>query len=120
MKNPKQYQGKNPIPGPKRFGIQKDGPAVMVPAAKADTVVAKVDAPADADAAAARAAVAITSIRAKVDARPDANVVIAAAPTASKPLASAEAKVAALDNVKSGEQILADIAKPAASTRAKS
>jgi hypothetical protein len=124
MKNSKQYQGKNPIPGPKPFGIAKGGTAVATPAANAAVVVAKVDAPVDADAA-ARAAVAITSIDAKVDAKPDANVVIAAAvppvvEAAAQPLASTPARVDPLDNVKSGEQILADMAKPAASTRPKS
>lgn len=71
MKYPNQYSGKNPIPGPKRFGIHKG-------AAPLATVIA-VDPPAN-DAVAAPHA--ITSIEAKVEAGPDSNVVIAPKPAA--------------------------------------
>ena len=102
MKNPNQYSGKNPIPGPKRFGNHKGS------ATPAVANVVAVDPPANDDAA---TAVAITSIEAKAAARPDANVVVAAkqAPCVDQ--------VDALEGVKSGEQILADIKTPAAKTR---
>jgi HD superfamily phosphodiesterase len=121
MKNSNRYQGNNPIPGPKRFGNHK------VAAAKVDAAPEVVAAEVDAPVATIAESMKITSIDAKVDASPDANVVIAATaaqggapaakPTDARPLASAEAKVDALDNVTSGEQILADTSKPAASTR---
>jgi hypothetical protein len=130
MKNPNQYGGKNPIPGPTRYGNNKGEGAK--PAAVVAPGVVPVTGPTGTEAAAA--AVAITSIGAKAPAANDPNVNVVAkattdatpdcaadAPVAdAKPLASAEAKVDALADVKSGAQILADTSKPAAATLPKS
>jgi hypothetical protein len=145
MKYPNQYQGKNPIPGPKRYGNHK-GDAARAEVGKAD---AAQPAAANADTSVAAAvttalggkpeAVVITQIDARPDpsvhAQPDPNVVtvahakaeLASAPTveviatpqvdAKAAHSGTEARVDALAGVKSGAQILADTSKPAASTR---
>ena len=123
MNNSKQYKGSNKNSGPTRYGNHKaEGTPPAATAAKPE--IAEVDAPAVTD---AQAAVAITSIEARGEPKADPNVVMPAKAPAhvapaidARPLASAEAKVDALDNVKSGAQILADTARPAESTLPKS
>ena len=96
MNHSNQYKGNNPIPGPKRYGNAKND-AVAAPATE-------VVAPADA------AKVTITSIDAKVDAHPDANVMTAANAT------EMAAQAAPVDATP-GPQIVTDPTEPAASTR---
>jgi hypothetical protein len=117
MKNSTKYTGGNPASNATRYGNNH----------KKDAAVAKVEAPTDDQVAAdaAQAAVAITSIQPAVPAKADANVNVVASARpdcdatveteAVKPIGAAEAKVDALANVKSGDQILADTRKPAAS-----
>ena len=88
MNHSNQYKGNSPIPGPKRYGNARNEAAIAAgtaPAAQpevaADTVEQKVT---------------ITSIDAKVDAHPDANVMTAAnASEMAAQAAPVEAKVAA-------------------------
>ena len=113
------YKGGSKNSGPTRYGNHKaEGTAPAANDPKPE--IAKVEA---ADVTEAQAAVAITSIEPKAEPKADPNVVMQAKVPASagpKALASSEAKVDALDNVKSGAQILADTAKPAESTLPKS
>jgi hypothetical protein len=70
MNHSNQYKGNNPIPGPKRYGNARNEAAV----ATGTQAPAKVDVPAST----VEEKVTITSIDAKVDAHPDANVMTAA------------------------------------------
>jgi hypothetical protein len=100
MNHSNQYKGNNPIPGPKRYGNSRNDTAV----ATGTEVVAKADAPAST----VQEKVTITSIDAKVDALPDANVMTAA---------NASEMAAQAAPAKPGTQIVTDPAEPAVSTR---
>jgi hypothetical protein len=70
MNHSNQYKGNNPIPGPKRHGNARNEAAVASAAEAA--------APVEVTASTVQEKVTITSIDAKVDAHPDANIMTAA------------------------------------------
>jgi hypothetical protein len=117
MKYSTRYNGKNPIPDANRGHKNNVVPAIV----EAQPVAAVDDLPTPAETAraAAQAAVAISRVDARSttgtpDADPNVNVKHAPAD------AVAVAKPDPLAKVPSGAQILADISKPAGSTRARS
>jgi len=100
MNHSNQYKGNNPIPGPKRYGNSRNEVATATKPAT----------PVDVPASTVEEKVTITSIDAKVDAHPDANVMTAANAT------EMAAQAAPVDATP-GPQIVTDPAEPAASTR---
>jgi hypothetical protein len=110
MNHTNQYQGRNPIPGPKRYGNAKNDAVV----ATGTDGATQAQAPAAAEVDAAK--LNITSIDPKVVAKPDANAATQAANATGvkAPVAKVEAGV---DPAKPDAPIVTDPEKSATSTR---